>query len=37
VSRLLSENQISGMPVVDNEGKLIGIISKAEIMRSVEK
>lgn len=30
---LLAENNISGVPVTDKEGKLIGIISGADIMR----
>lgn len=33
-ARLLSENRISGMPVIDNEGKVIGVISEADILVS---
>lgn len=32
VSRLLSENHISGVPVTDNAGRVIGIISEADIL-----
>jgi CBS domain-containing protein len=31
--RLLEENEISGLPVVDAEGMLIGIISEADVVR----
>lgn len=33
-ARLLSENRISRMPVIDNEGKVIGVISEADILVS---
>jgi len=32
VAKLLLEHKISGMPVVDNEGKVVGIISEADLM-----
>ena len=31
-ARLLSDNKISGMPVVDNEGRVIGVISQADLL-----
>ena len=34
--RLLAEHDVSALPVVDGEGKLIGIISEADLMRRVE-
>jgi CBS domain-containing membrane protein len=37
VSRLLAENRISGLPVVNEENKLIGIISRADIVRVTGK
>ncbi len=33
LSKILLENKISGVPVVDKEGKLIGIVSEADIIR----
>lgn len=33
-ARLLSENRISGMPVIDYEGRVIGIVSEADILAS---
>ncbi len=30
-AHLLSENKISGMPVIDNEGRVIGVISEADL------
>lgn len=32
VSRLLSENRISGLPVVDNENHVIGIVTEADVL-----
>lgn len=32
--RLLEENEISGMPVVDREGVLVGVISQTDIVRA---
>ncbi len=32
VAGLLSENRISGMPVVDDNGKVIGVVSEADIL-----
>lgn len=31
-ARLLSENRISGMPVIDDNGKVIGVVTEADIM-----
>ena len=31
-ARLLSENRISGMPVVDNENRVVGVVSEADIL-----
>jgi CBS domain-containing protein len=33
LARLLEENEISGMPVVDEEGRLVGVVSKTDLMR----
>jgi|PersoiStandDraft_1058852.scaffolds.fasta_scaffold99662_1 CBS domain-containing protein len=33
LSKILLENKISGVPVIDKEGKLIGIVSEADIIR----
>ncbi|MEJ8542628.1 CBS domain-containing protein [Methanothermobacter wolfeii] len=35
-ARVLRENRISGAPVVDDDGKLVGIISEGDIMRLLE-
>jgi CBS domain-containing protein len=32
--RLLEENEVSGLPVVDREGLLIGVISQSDIVRA---
>ena len=32
--RLLEENEISGMPVVDRDGVLVGVISQTDIVRA---
>ena len=34
--KLLAEHDVSALPVVDTEGKLIGILSEADLMRRVE-
>ena len=34
--RLLAEHDLSALPVVDREGKLVGIISEADLMHRVE-
>ncbi len=34
---IMSEKQINRLPVVDQEGKLVGIISRADIIRAVAK
>lgn len=36
-ARLLSENEISGMPVVDEENRVIGIVTEADILSAVVK
>jgi CBS domain-containing protein len=36
VARLLSENHISGLPVCDADGVVIGVISEADILRKLE-
>lgn len=33
VARILYENNISGMPVVDDDGRIVGIISEKDIFR----
>ncbi|MBX6424586.1 MAG: CBS domain-containing protein [Variibacter sp.] len=35
-ARLLLENRISGLPVVDDEGRLVGIVSEGDLMRRPE-
>jgi CBS domain-containing protein len=35
-AKLLIENRISAVPVVDNAGKLVGIVSEADLMRRPE-
>lgn len=35
--RLLEENRISGLPVVDRDGKLVGIVSEADLLNKAEK
>jgi CBS domain-containing protein len=37
VVRLLEENHISGLPVVDGSGKLVGVISEADLLNKAEK
>ncbi|HXF99104.1 MAG TPA: CBS domain-containing protein [Gaiellaceae bacterium] len=32
VARLLAEHRISGMPVVDEDGKILGVVSEADIL-----
>lgn len=32
IARLLTEHQITGMPVVDNEGRVIGIVSEYDVI-----
>lgn len=34
--KLLAEHDVSALPVVDDEGKLLGILSEADLMRRVE-
>ena len=33
LARLFEENEISGAPVVDNEGRVIGVVSKTDLIR----
>lgn len=37
VVRLLEENRVSGLPVVDRGGRLVGIISEADLLNKAEK
>jgi CBS domain-containing membrane protein len=32
ISKLLSEKDISGMPVVDNDGRVIGVVTEADVL-----
>ena len=32
--RMLEENEVSGLPVVDNDGLLLGVISQTDIVRA---
>lgn len=34
-ARLMMENKISGVPVVDGEGKMVGIITESDIFRLI--
>lgn len=36
VARLLLEHRISGMPVVDAEGRIVGMVSEGDLLRRVE-
>jgi CBS domain-containing protein len=33
LSKIMIENKISGVPVIDKEGKLVGIITEADVIR----
>jgi CBS domain-containing protein len=35
--RLLEDNRISGLPVIDDDGKLVGIVSEADLLNKAEK
>ena len=35
--RLLEDNRISGLPVIDRDGKLVGIVSEADLLNKAEK
>ena len=37
VANILDEKRIKRLPVVDTEGKLIGIVSRADIVKSIRK
>ena len=37
VANILDERRIKRLPVVDDEGKLVGIISRADIVRAIGK
>ncbi len=37
VAQILDERRIKRLPVVDDEGKLIGIIARADIIRAIGK
>ena len=36
LAKLLSDHGISGVPVVDNDGKLVGIVSEGDLMHRAE-
>ena len=36
VATVLLENRISAVPVVDNAGKVVGIVTESDLMRRVE-
>jgi CBS domain-containing protein len=35
VAKILDERRIKRLPVVDNEGKLLGVVSRADIVRDI--
>jgi CBS domain-containing protein len=35
--RLLKQNRVSGLPVVDRNGKLVGVVSEADLLNKAEK
>ncbi len=35
VAKLIYENRISGIPIVDNENRLVGIVSEKDILKSM--
>ena len=37
VAQLLSRKNISGVPVIDKDGKMIGIVTEADIIRKVDR
>jgi CBS domain-containing protein len=37
VAKILEERRIKRLPVVDNDGKLLGIVSRADIVRAIGK
>lgn len=37
VVRLLEENHVSGLPVVDRSGRLVGVVSEADLLNKAEK
>jgi CBS domain-containing protein len=37
VAQLLSRKSISGMPVIDKDGKLVGIVTQADIISKVDR
>jgi len=36
-AKLMYENNLSGLPVIDNKGNLVGIISREDIYKSILK
>lgn len=34
VARVMSENRVSGLPVVDDNGRLVGMVSEMDLLRS---
>ena len=37
VAKLLTERRISGAPVVDEGGRVVGVVSEADLLRSSER
>lgn len=37
LAKILSKNKISGAPVVDNEGKLIGVVTESDLIDQTKK
>ena len=37
LAKILSENKISGAPVVDNEGKLVGVVTESDLIDQTKK
>jgi CBS domain-containing protein len=35
-AKLITENDVSALPVVDNDGRLVGVISEADLMNREE-
>jgi CBS domain-containing protein len=37
LAKILSENKISGAPVIDNEGKLVGVVTESDLIDQTKK
>jgi CBS-domain-containing membrane protein len=37
IARLMYEHRVSGLPVLDDDGRLVGIVSEADLLRSEER